>query len=86
MSVPQAVPVQPVPVRLQVTPALFVSLETVAESGRLAPAFTVVLEGGAMVTAIGSTVSVTELLRAGLDTEVAVIVTNNVPDAVAGAV
>ena len=86
VSVPQAVPVQPVPVMLQVTPALLVSLVTVAVSGRFAPAFTVVLDGGAMMTETGSTVSVTELLRAGLATEVAVMVTNNVPDAVAGAV
>jgi len=75
VSVPQAAPVQPVPLRVQVTPALFTSLVTVAARARFDPPLSVVLAGGVMVTMAGGTVSTMEVLAAGFVMEVALMVT-----------
>ena len=77
VSVPQAPPVQPVLLRVQVTPALFTSLVTVAARERLAPPLSVVLAGGVMVTMAGGTVSTTAVFAAGFVMEVAVMVTES---------
>ncbi len=49
-SAPQAVPVQPLPLRDQVTPALFVSLATLAVSVTASPASIEVFAGVTMLT------------------------------------
>ena len=77
VSVPQVAPVQPAPVRDQVTPSLFKSLVTVAVRARVAPAWTVVFAGGVIATLMAGTVSVTEVDEPGSATEVAVMVIVN---------
>ena len=86
MSVPQATPVQPVPVRLQVTPPLAGSLVVAAVRARVAPAFTVVLGGGVIVTTTMGTVSVIDVLIDGSATDVAVMTTDSAAGGVAGEV
>ena len=87
LRVPQAAPEQPVPLKLQMTPALLTSLATVAARLRLVPSATVVLDGGVMVTPTGATVSVKVACSRELMTDVALIVTLKLlPDIVAGAV
>ena len=78
VSVPQVAPVQPVPLRDQVTPSLFTSFVTDAVRFTVPDGPKEVVVGGAMVTVMGGAAgmdSVTEVLEDVCAMEVAVMVT-----------
>jgi len=78
VSVPQVAPVQPVPLRDQVTPSLFTSFVTDAVRFTVPDGPKEVVVGGAMATVMGGAAeidSVTEVLEDVCAMEVAVMVT-----------
>ena len=89
LRVPQVVPEQPVPTRLQVTPRLRASFCTVAVNGALCMACTLA-EDGATDTEIGGGAAVMVMVALAdlvvSDTEVAVRLTEAGEGALAGAV
>ena len=87
VSVPQAVPEQPLPVSVHVTPLLAESLLTVAVKFCVEPVETLAVEGDTdTLIAAPATVIVAEEDLVASDTEVAVSVTVAGEGAVAGAV